>query len=128
MCVDIDIYIDGCQYGPMISLDVIEDCCPQLLAAPLSDDDATTLAGIFRVLGDPARLRLLSLIAAKEGAEACVCDLISPLGLSQPTVSHHLKVLHEAGLLARERRGNWIYYGLRPEALQTVRQVLAQAA
>jgi ArsR family transcriptional regulator, arsenate/arsenite/antimonite-responsive transcriptional repressor len=114
--------------GTMISLDVIEDCCPSLLDAPLSQEDAGNLAAIFKVLGDPARLRLLSLIAAKEGAEACACDLVSPLGLSQPTVSHHLKVLHQAGLLARERRGNWIHYSLRPEALQTVRQVLVQAA
>jgi ArsR family transcriptional regulator len=113
---------------PMISLDVIQDCCPNLLDAPLSEEDAATLSGIFKVLGDPARVRLLSLIAAKPGAEACVCDLTEPLGLSQPTVSHHLKVLHGAGLLARERRGNWIYYGLRPEALQTVREALLPAA
>jgi ArsR family transcriptional regulator, arsenate/arsenite/antimonite-responsive transcriptional repressor len=112
----------------MISLNVIEDCCPNLLDAPLSQEDAGALAAIFKVLGDPARLRLLSLIAAEPGAEACVCNLTSPLGLSQPTVSHHLKVLHESGLLARERRGNWIYYRLRPEALQTVQQVLAGAA
>jgi ArsR family transcriptional regulator len=128
MLVYIDNYIDGCQYGLMISLDVIQDCCPNLLDAPLTEEDAATLSGIFKVLGDPARLRLLSLIAAKPGAEACVCDLTEPLGLSQPTVSHHLKVLHGSGLLARERRGNWIYYGLRPEALQTVREALLPAA
>jgi ArsR family transcriptional regulator, arsenate/arsenite/antimonite-responsive transcriptional repressor len=129
MSVYIDNYIDGCQYGCMrISLDVIEDCCPNLLAAPLSEDDASTLAGVFKVLGDPARLRLLSLIAGQPGAEACVCELTEPLGLSQPTVSHHLKVLHDTGLLERERRGNWIYYRLRPEALQTVRRALVEAA
>ncbi len=128
MIVYIDNYIDGCQYRAMISLDVIEDCCPNLLQAPLSEGDARTLAAVFKVLGDPARLRLLSLIAATPGAEACVCDLTEPLALSQPTVSHHLKVLHDSGLLARERRGNWIYYGLRPEAIQTVRKALLPAA
>jgi ArsR family transcriptional regulator len=111
-----------------MTLDVIEDCCPNLLAAPLSEDDASTLSTIFKVLGDPARLRLLSLIAAQPGAEACVCELTAPLGLSQPTVSHHLKVLHESGLLDRERRGNWIYYRLRPQALDTVRRALLDAA
>jgi ArsR family transcriptional regulator, arsenate/arsenite/antimonite-responsive transcriptional repressor len=134
MSVYIDNYIDGCQYGFMrktldvVALNGIEDCCPNLLAAPLSADDASTLAAIFKVLGDPARVRLLSLIAAGPGAEACVCELTEPLGLSQPTISHHLKVLHESGLLERERRGNWIYYRLRPEALQTVRRALVEAA
>jgi ArsR family transcriptional regulator, arsenate/arsenite/antimonite-responsive transcriptional repressor len=129
MDVYIDNYIDGCQYSRMpISLDVIENCCPNLLEAPLSEADAVALASIFKVLGDPARLRLLSLIAAKPGAEACVCDLTEPLGLSQPTVSHHLRVLHGSGLLDRERRGNWIYYALRPEALTTVRKALLPAA
>lgn len=132
MCVDmhVDIYIDGCQYRRVakISVQVIEDCCPNLLEAPLSEDNAETLAGIFKVMGDPARLRLLSLIAASEGAEACVCNLTEPLGLSQPTVSHHLKVLHQSGLLDRERRGNWIYYKLRPEALRSVRSALVSAA
>jgi ArsR family transcriptional regulator len=111
-----------------ISLEVIEDCCPSLLEAPLSEDDAATLAAIFKVLGDPARLRILSLIAGRPGAEACVCELPEPLGLSQPTVSHHLKVLHESGLLDRERRGNWIFYALRPHALETVRSALVDAA
>jgi len=83
------------------------------LEAPQADE----LAGIFRALGDPGRLRLLSFLAAQPGGEACVCNLTGPLGLSQPTVSHHLKVLTEASLLERERRGTWIYYRLRLERL-----------
>jgi ArsR family transcriptional regulator, arsenate/arsenite/antimonite-responsive transcriptional repressor len=106
----------------------IEQCCGPLLRAPLSQEEAEQLAAAFKVIADPARLRLLSLIASKPGGEACVCDLIAPLGLSQPTVSHHLKVLHEAGLLDRERRGVWIYYRLRPERLQVLRDALGAPA
>ena len=84
------------------------------------DDDVPALA-------DPARLRLLSLIAAQPDREACNCELIEPLGLSQPTVSHHLKVLHDAGLLARERRGQWIYYRIVPEQMAAVRTALGPA-
>ena len=88
-------------------------CCAPFLAGRLEAPQADELAGIFRALGDPGRLRLLSFLAAQPGGEACVCNLTGPLGLSQPTVSHHLKVLTEAGLLERERRGTWIYYRLR---------------
>ena len=80
-------------------------------------DRASKVAVRFKALGDPARLRLLSLIAAHESGEACVCDLTEPLGLSQPTVSHHLKVLREAGLVTGERRGTWVHYSLVPGAL-----------
>lgn len=83
------------------------------------------MAAIFRVLGEPARLQLLSLIAAQPEGEACVCELTAPLGLSQPTVSHHLKVMYGAGLLEKERRGNWIYYRLVPERLEALRDALA---
>lgn len=83
------------------------------------------LAILFRALGEPARLQLLSFIAAQPGREACVCQLTDPLGLSQPTVSHHLKVMYEAGLLQKERRGNWIYYRLVPEALEALQDALA---
>ena len=99
-------------------------CCQPLASAPLSADGAQQLAGVLKALADPARLRLLSLIQAREGAEACVCHLSEPLGLTQPTVSHHLKVLHQAGLLARERRGMNVYYRVVPEAVKAVADVL----
>ncbi len=103
-------------------------CCTPLMEAPLTDDDARHMARVFKALADPARLRLLSLIAAQPDQEACNCELIEPLGLSQPTVSHHLKVLHDAGLLARERRGQWIYYRIVPEQMAAVRSALASSA
>ena len=106
----------------------IEQCCGPLLRAPLSQAEAEQLAAAFKVVADPARLRLLSLIAGQPGGEACVCNLVEPLGLSQPTVSHHLKVLYEAGLVERERRGIWIYYRLVPERLQLLRDSLAAPA
>lgn len=102
------------------------ECCPQLLAAPLGAEDADLLAGALRVLADPARLRLLSIIGAHPDGEACVCDLTAPLGLSQPTVSHHLKVLTEAGLVGREQRGRWVYYWLLPEPIGLLRSALAE--
>jgi ArsR family transcriptional regulator len=101
------------------------ECCPLLLqSSPLTQAEAEQLAAAFRVIADPARLRLLSLLASKPGGEGCVCDLVEPLELSQPTVSHHLKVLFEAGLLGREKRGLWVYYRLRPERLQMLRDAL----
>lgn len=112
----------------MRAIPLIEDCCAPLLGPPLAEDEADGLAHALRVLADPARLRLLSLIAASPGAEACACDLVQPLGLSQPTVSHHLKVLHEAGLLARERRGRWVHYRLQPEPLDLLASALAPSA
>ncbi len=93
-------------------------CCAPVLTGRLETEEAAELATLFRALGDPGRLRLLSYLAAQPGGEACVCNLTEPLGLSQPTVSHHLKVLTEAGLLERERRATWIYYRLRLERLQ----------
>ncbi|HVL64934.1 MAG TPA: metalloregulator ArsR/SmtB family transcription factor [Actinomycetota bacterium] len=105
-------------------LDVIQDCCPPLLAAPLDEEAAGRLAEAFKVLGDPARLRLLSLIASRPGREACVCEVVEPLGLSQPTVSHHLKLLHDAGLLDREKRGTWVYYRVVPGRLAVLTELL----
>ena len=102
----------------------IVECCSPLLDSPLGQAEAEQLAAAFKVIADPARLRLLSLLASKPGAEACVCDLVEPLELSQPTVSHHLKLLHAAGLLAREKRGLWVYYRLIPERLQILRDAL----
>jgi ArsR family transcriptional regulator, arsenate/arsenite/antimonite-responsive transcriptional repressor len=95
-------------------------CCPPLARAPIAERAATDLAQTMKALADPARLRLLSLIAAHEGSEACVCDLTEPVGLSQPTVSHHLKVLVDAGLVSRDKRGVWAYYTLVPGALDAI--------
>ena len=126
MAVDILPYISiGVNITCVKLLQEIDACCPPLLAAPLGEDDAETLATALQALADPARLRLLSLIASCPGAEACGCDLTTPIGLSQPTVSHHLKVLHEAGLLERERRGKWVFYKVRPEPLASIRSALS---
>ncbi|MBW4444266.1 MAG: metalloregulator ArsR/SmtB family transcription factor [Plectolyngbya sp. WJT66-NPBG17] len=100
-------------------------CCPPLLRGKLTPDEATQLAVIFRVLGEPARLQLLNLIAAQSTQEVCACELVETLGLAQPTVSHHLKVMYEAGLLEKERRGTWIYYRIVPERLTALRDVLS---
>jgi ArsR family transcriptional regulator len=88
-----------------------------LLNEPLSVDQAERIAPLLKALADPVRLRLLSLVAAHAGGEACVCDLAEAFDLSQPTISHHLKVLHEIGLLDRNKRGVWVYYTVRTEAL-----------
>jgi ArsR family transcriptional regulator len=96
-------------------------CCSSLLAGRLTSDETVNLAAIFRALGEPARLQMLSLIAAQPSQEVCACELVEPLGLSQPTVSHHLKVMYEAGLLERERRGTWIYYRILPQKLTLLR-------
>jgi ArsR family transcriptional regulator len=128
MAVDIiDDGIDGCQYDGMRLITQIEQCCSSLVETPLSETDAEALASMLRVLADPARLRLVSVIAAQPGAEACVCNLTAPLGLSQPTVSHHLKRLHEAGILEREQRGRWVYYSLRDGALERVASIFSSA-
>jgi ArsR family transcriptional regulator len=100
-------------------------CCAPLVREPLSADAATDLARTLKALADPARLRLLSIIAAHDGGEACVCDLTEPLGLTQPTVSHHLKVLVDAGLLSRDKRGVWAYFTVVPNALDSLAAVLS---
>nr|WP_176921613.1 metalloregulator ArsR/SmtB family transcription factor [Pseudonocardia oroxyli] len=92
--------------------------------AALSADEATELAAVFKALGDPVRLRLLSLIAAHDGGEACVCDLTGAFELTGPTISHHLKVLRTAGLITGERRGTWIYYRVRPAVIGRLAHVL----
>ncbi|QZN85909.1 metalloregulator ArsR/SmtB family transcription factor [Cellulomonas sp. C5510] len=92
-------------------------CCTPVTGATMDAEDAERTARTLKALADPARLRLLSILAAHEGGEACVCDLTEPVGLSQPTVSHHLKVLTEAGFVTREKRGVWAYYTLVPEAV-----------
>ncbi len=95
-----------------------------MVREPLTAEAATELAGVFKALSDPVRLRLLSAIASRDGGEACVCDLSAGIDLTQPTISHHLKVLREAGLLSSERRGTWVYYRVEPAALAQLSRLL----
>ena len=108
----------------MKAIATVAASCPPLLAGPLDNDAAGNLAGALKVLAEPARLRLLSLIQSQPSNEACVCHLTEPLGLTQPTVSHHLKVLLEAGLVEREQRGSWAYYRVVPRSLEPLRDLL----
>lgn len=103
-------------------------CCEPVTGGVLSPAAAERTASVFRALGDPTRVRLVSLIAAASGQEACACDLVEPIGLSQPTVSHHLRILVEAGLVTREQRGKWAYYRLVPGGLGSVAAALGPAA
>jgi len=105
-----------------------EACATALVAEPLTEIEASGLAIVFKALADPVRLRLFSLVASHVGGEACVCDLAASFDVTQPTISHHLKVLREAGLLDSERRGTWIYYRARPEALAQLSALLAPGA
>jgi len=102
-------------------------CCAPLTRETISAADAEAFARRLKALADPVRLRLVSIVAASEGHEACVCDLIEPVGLSQPTVSHHLKILTEAGFLSRSKRGTWAYYRLVPGALEAAAAPLVSA-
>jgi ArsR family transcriptional regulator len=114
--------------GPRHPLPVITQpavCCSPLIGRILDGAAAERLASALKALAEPTRLRLISLVAAHDGAEACVCDLTDPVGLSQPTVSHHMKVLVGAGLLEREQRGKWAYYRLVPGALNALADQLA---
>jgi DNA-binding transcriptional ArsR family regulator len=99
-------------------------CCPALGAAALDQPQAVELATMFKALGDPVRLRLLSLIASHPGGQACVCEISATFDVSQPTISHHLKLLRSAGLLDCERRGTWVYYWVIPAVLQQLSSVL----
>jgi ArsR family transcriptional regulator len=100
-------------------------CCPNGLAKPIDRPTAEELARLLKAVADPARLQLLALLRSKENCEACVCDLTEPLGLSQPTVSHHLKVLADAGIVAKEKRGYWTWYSIVPSRLTELASVLA---
>jgi ArsR family transcriptional regulator len=106
-------------------LPLADACCVPLLREPISADQAASLARTLKALADPARLRLVSMVAAHEGGEACVCDLTEPLGLTQPTVSHHLKILVDAGIFTRDKRGVWAYYALVPSVLDALSSVLS---
>lgn len=103
-------------------------CCTPVMTDGLSESEATELADVFKALADPARVRLLSLVANAPSGEACVCDLVPPLERSQPTVSHHLALLVEAGLLSREKRGRWAWYRVVPERLEQLRSSLVPLA
>jgi ArsR family transcriptional regulator, arsenate/arsenite/antimonite-responsive transcriptional repressor len=102
----------------------LADCCSPVVAEVMSTSQAETLAAALKAVADPVRLRLISLVAAHEGTEACVCDLVGPIGLSQPTVSHHLKTLVDAGILTREQRGRWAYYRLVPDTLTSLSDLI----
>jgi ArsR family transcriptional regulator, arsenate/arsenite/antimonite-responsive transcriptional repressor len=126
--MDVDIiahHIEVCQYRDVSIQKPAARCCPALLRGPLKKGDAEELAALFKAIADPARLRILGFLAAQPGGEACVCHLLKPLGLTQPTVSHHLKQLHAVGLLARERRGSWVYYRLVLDRIEALREVLS---
>ena len=118
---------------PVLGQDAAAACCSPLVREPLvreplGEESAAELARMFKALSDPVRLRLLSLIASHEGGEACVCDLTGPFDVSQPTISHHLKVLREAGLVGSERRGTWVYYWVLPAALAQLSSLLQAPA
>ena len=108
---------------PLLPADLAA-CCSPVAGEVLDEDAAERLARLFRALGDRHRVRLVSLIAAADGGEACICDLTEPLGLSQPTVSHHMKLLVEAGLVTREQRGKWAYYRIVPEMMAALGETL----
>jgi ArsR family transcriptional regulator len=107
-----------------MSIQETDACCAGLAEAPLDAAQATDLAAVFKALGDPVRLRLLSMIASRQGGEVCVCEMTPAFELSQPTISHHLKLLRQAGLIDCERRGTWVYYWVLPAALDRLAAVL----
>ncbi|MEU9135405.1 metalloregulator ArsR/SmtB family transcription factor [Streptomyces sp. NPDC048404] len=111
---------------PVLDTAATVPCCPPITAGELSQADAEKMAAMFKALSDPVRLRLFSKVASYAGGEACVCD-ISDVGVSQPTVSHHLKKLKEAGLLSSERRGTWVFYRVEPAVLTAMGQLLTRA-
>jgi ArsR family transcriptional regulator len=102
----------------------MSECCAPLVSEPLDEAEADELAPLFKAIADPVRLRLLSMIGCHDGGEACVCDLTGAFALTAPTISHHLKVLRQAGLIASERRGTWVYYRVLPGVLQRLSAIL----
>ena len=113
---------------PVLQTDSIAACCSPMTDGVVSDETAETLARMFKALGDPTRVKLLSLIAAAPNGEACICDMTDPVGLAQPTVSHHMKLLVEAGLATREQRGKWAYYSVVPAVLSSLATALEPLA
>jgi ArsR family transcriptional regulator len=111
-----------------VLMDDLAACCPASAGQALDADSAERLAGVLKVLAEPTRLRLLSLVAAQQDSEECICNLTDLVGVSQPTVSHHMKQLVDAGLLDREQRGKWAYYRLVPGALDTLTALLSRVA
>ncbi|MBL7491526.1 MULTISPECIES: helix-turn-helix transcriptional regulator [unclassified Frankia] len=109
---------------PLISQDLAA-CCSPVTGGVLDVDTAERLAHVFKALGDPTRVRLLSMIAAADGGEACICDLTEPVALSQPTVSHHMKILADAQLITREQRGKWAYYRIVEGTLSAVADAIS---
>jgi ArsR family transcriptional regulator, arsenate/arsenite/antimonite-responsive transcriptional repressor len=107
-----------------VKVRVVDECCPSVLSAPLGAADAAELASGFSALSDPVRLRVLSLLADAVDGEVCVCDFVGPLGKSQPTISHHLKILSEAGLVSGDRRGKWVWYSLNRDRLAMLQAAL----
>jgi ArsR family transcriptional regulator len=103
-------------------------CCVPLVREPITPAQAADLARLLKAIADPTRLRLVSMVAAHENAEACVCDLTEPLGLTQPTVSHHLKILVDAGIFTRQKRGVWAFYALVPSAMDALADLLSTRA
>jgi ArsR family transcriptional regulator, arsenate/arsenite/antimonite-responsive transcriptional repressor len=108
-------------------LPLLTDCCSPVVGQAIAPAEAERLAASLKAIADPTRLRLISLVTAHADGEACVCDLTEPVGLSQPTVSHHLKILVDAGILAREQRGKWAYYRIVPDALGDIARLIAPA-
>jgi ArsR family transcriptional regulator len=115
------------SFGVKSPVGTVASCSP-LAHEPMSQEQAESIAALLRALADPVRLRLMSLVASHEGGEACVCDLTGAFELSQPTISHHLKVLHESGLLDRDKRGVWVYYRARTEALTNLAALIGTPA
>jgi ArsR family transcriptional regulator, arsenate/arsenite/antimonite-responsive transcriptional repressor len=125
--LDASMFVNACaMMGGMatamasVATSDVATCCSPLTGGILDSAAAERLASVFKALGDPARVKLVSLIAASEGGEACICDLIEPLGLSQPTVSHHMKMLVDSGLVSRDQRGKWAYYRVNSDALDRI--------
>lgn len=112
---------------PVLEPSALAACCSPVTAGIVSDEAAETLARMFKALGDPTRVKLLSMIAAASDNGACACDMTEPVGLSQPTVSHHLKLLVDAGLVTREQRGKWAYYRVVPEVLGSLAVAIGPA-
>ena len=110
--------------GTRPALPLADACCTPLLREPITGSQAADLAHVLKALADPTRLRLVSMVAAHDGGEACVCDLTEPLGLTQPTISHHLKILVDAGIFTRDKRGVWVFYSLVPATLDALAAVL----